>query len=133
MWRVEKDIFDFGEKLGELVERKMDSEDASFTYMVDYIFNLRAWFREHREAKDIKVYIGPSSTYMSHAYVRNFTPVFLKEEDGIPYIYIFKETVFTNGLIEDQLAKISLKEDVSSASGPEQEDKEKRKKKKLNR
>ena len=58
MWRVEKDIFDFGEKLGELVEKKMYGDKADFTYMVDYIFNLRAWFRANRETKDIKVFMG---------------------------------------------------------------------------
>lgn len=113
MWRVEKDIFDFGEKLGELVETKMYGDKADFTYMVDYIFNLRAWFRANRETKDIKVFMGPSSTYMTHAYAKNFTPVFVKEENGIPFVYIFKETVHAEGLIEEQLAGLKLKEDVS--------------------
>lgn len=58
MWGVEKDIFDFGQKLGELVETKMYGDNADFTYMVDYIFNLRAWFKANRETKDIKVYMG---------------------------------------------------------------------------
>lgn len=110
MWGVEKDIFDFGQKLGELVETKMYGDNADFTYMVDYIFNLRAWFKANRETKDIKVYMGPSSTYMSHAYAKNFTPVFVKDENGIPFIYIFKETVHADGLIEDQIAGMSLKE-----------------------
>ncbi|CAL2029217.1 unnamed protein product [Caenorhabditis brenneri] len=110
MWRVEKDIFDFGEKLGELVEKKMYGDKADFTYMVDYIFNLRAWFRANRETKDIKVFMGPSSTYMNHAYAKNFTPVFVREENGIPFIYIFKETVHAEGLIENQLAGLTLKE-----------------------
>ncbi|CAI2301232.1 unnamed protein product [Caenorhabditis sp. 36 PRJEB53466] len=119
MWRVEKDIFDVGEKLGELVEKKMDKENADFTYMVDYIFNLRAWYRAHRQSTDMKVYIGPSSTYMANAYVRNFTPIFVREEDGVPFVYIFKETVFTEGLIEEQLKGLTLKqEETEEQEGP---------------
>uniref|UniRef100_A0A1I7T8S4 ULP_PROTEASE domain-containing protein n=1 Tax=Caenorhabditis tropicalis TaxID=1561998 RepID=A0A1I7T8S4_9PELO len=125
MWRVEKDIFDFGEKLGELVEGKMYGEKADFTYMVDYIFNLRAWFRANRETKDIQVYIGPSSTYMNHAYAKNFTPVFLKEENGIPFVYIFKETVHADGLIEDKMAEISLEEKNEEENSRENNSKEK--------
>ncbi|PIC51671.1 hypothetical protein B9Z55_002090 [Caenorhabditis nigoni] len=110
MWRVEKDIFDFGEKLGELVEMKMCKDNADFTQMVDYIFNLRAWFRANRETKDIKVFMGPSSTYMHHAYAKNYTPVFVKEENGIPFVYIFRETVNVEGLIEEELEGMTLEE-----------------------
>ncbi|KAF1770596.1 hypothetical protein GCK72_002415 [Caenorhabditis remanei] len=120
MWRVEKDIFDFGEKLGELVETKMYRDKADFTYMIDYIFNLRAWFRANRETKDIKVFMGPSSTYMNHAYAKNYTPVFVKEENGIPFIYIFKETVHADGLIEDRISRMSLKETEDFPGQPSQ-------------
>lgn len=132
MWRVEKDIFDFGEKLGELVETKMYGDKADFTYMIDYIFNLRAWFRAHREAKDIKVFMGPSSTYMNHAYAKNYTPVFVKEENGIPFIYIFRETVHADGLIEEKIERMSLKETEDFLEKPskntqnEKEEKEKK-------
>ena len=57
---------------------------------------------------------------MNHAYAKNYTPVFVKEENGNPFIYIFKETVHADGLIEDRISRMSLKETEDFPGQPSQ-------------